>query len=697
MSIIHRGRHLFASVLLCMPGLISAQTFDGMSGPIPDNGDALEAPLDVSGLTGPLNTTFGLEQVCFTIYHEWIGELSINLVAPDGTVVLLSTSQGGPNDQYANTCFRQDATLPITQGVPPFAGTFRPQAEMGAINNGQDGNGQWRLRVLDLVPGTNNGTLIAWSLTFGDTPAEPFIFDSSNLPIIVITTGGDTIPEDHKITAAMGIVDNGPGILNHPSDAFNDFSGPIGIRIRGNTSNYLSPKKSFNVELQDDFGADLDAPILGMPQESDWILLANYFDKSLMNNTLTYHLARAMGNYAPRQRNVEVMLNGEYLGVYALVEKIKRDGDRVNIAKLQPYEISGNDVTGGYLLRVDWFNGSGNGFISPYPPAVSDLGQQTYFEYRYPKPEDIVPEQMDYIQAYVDSFETALAGPDFTDPVAGWRTYADQASFVDMFLINELSRNVDGYRLSSYLYKDKASNGGKLHDGPAWDYDIAWGNASYCHGDSTWGWAYEFGDVCPEHPAQVPFWWSRFMEDSGFVEAVRCRWDELRDNVLSPAYVAAYCDSVATILGEGAQQRNFTAWPILGVPVWANPEPVPLTYAGEVQELKDFMNARWAWMDANLTGTGNCSSVGIIGTLTPAIEAPFPNPFTTKVMFRTTTNSEVRVKLIDPLGRVLGQFGPFSGPGTLHHIEMPTGSSSGVYMLIATSMNGAFSTFRLEH
>jgi hypothetical protein len=128
-----------------------------------------------------------------------------------------------------------------------------------------------------------------------------------------------------------------------------------------------------------------------------------------------------------------------------------------------------------------------------------------------------------------------LAGPDFTDPEAGYQAYADLNSFVDLFLINELSRNVDGYRLSSYLYKDKDSNGGKLHAGPAWDYDIAWGNANYCNGSALAGWAYQFGNICPSDGNQVPFWWSRLEEDSTFVNAVRCRWNHLRDNVLSPA------------------------------------------------------------------------------------------------------------------------------------------------------------------
>lgn len=684
-----------SALLVLFSTALCAQTFNGTSAAIPDNGNTLNIPLGVNGLATALNgTSFGLEQVCITIDHTWLSDLDVSIVAPDGTVRLLVSGQGGSSDHYANTCFRGDAAQSITEGSPPFSGTYRPQGDMGGVNNGQDGNGTWKLRVLDAYAFADQGSVISWAITFGDDPAVPFNFQSSNLPIVLINTQGLNIPAGDKVPALMSIIDNGWGNMNHITDPPTDFDGNIGIDLHGNSSNYLAAKKSYGIELRDGFGEDLDMPILGMPEGSDWVLLANYFDKSLMNNTLTYHLARAMGRYAPRQCDVEVVLNGEYQGVFACVEKIKRDADRVDIAKLQPDETAGDDLTGGYILSVERDSGPTNGMISDFAPAESGNGQYTYMEYRYPKPENIAPEQKAYIQAYVDSFETALAGPDLSDPAIGYQAYADLSSFVDIFLINELSRNVDGYRLSSYLYKDKDSNGGKLHAGPAWDYDIAWGNANYCHGAYTTGWAYQFSDVCPDDGNQVPFWWQRLQDDSDFVNAVRCRWNELRDNVLSPAYVSAYCDSVAALLNE-AQQRNFTKWPIMGQPVWPNPTPVPTSYAGEVQELKNFMDARWAWMDANLPG--NCSTAGVHELPTATIEAPFPNPFSTGMMFRTLTNDEVTVRIVDLVGRTVLQTGPFHGEGALHRIDVPEALASGSYVLIATARSGGSSAYRLEH
>jgi len=132
------------------PALLAAQTFTGTGGAIPDNGSTLQIPLGVNGLASPLDTaTFGLEQVCITIDHSWLADLDVSLVAPDGTAVLLTSGQGGSSDHYNNTCFRQDAPTPITQGNPPYAGTYRPMRDLGPINNGQDGNGQWHPREQD--------------------------------------------------------------------------------------------------------------------------------------------------------------------------------------------------------------------------------------------------------------------------------------------------------------------------------------------------------------------------------------------------------------------------------------------------------------------------------------------------------------------------------------------------------------------
>ncbi|HRZ77902.1 MAG TPA: CotH kinase family protein, partial [Bacteroidales bacterium] len=467
---------------------------------------------------------------------------------------------------------------------------------------------------------------------------------------------------------------------------FNDYNGKIGIELRGSSSQSF-PKKSYGFETWDAVGEDLNVSLLGMPEESDWILSANYSDKSLLNNTLTYTLSQRMGRYAARHQHVEVMLDGAYIGVHVLMEKIKRDGQRVDIARLDPAEITGDDVTGGYIIKIDKSTGgSGEGWTSNYAPSVAASGQTIYFQYEYPSPEDLAPEQANYIQAYVDSFETALAGAEFTDPEVGYSRYIDASSFIDHFILSELARNVDGYRISTFLHKDKASNGGKLKIGPIWDHDLAYGNADYCAGSNAGTWAYQFGEVCPGDFWQVPFWWERLLEDPTFRNDLRCRWNSLRESTLSLEALETYCDSMATLLDD-AQARNFSTWPILGTYVWPNPSPIPSTHAGEVEEMKTFLSSRLEWLDASMPGDCIAASVSAGGELATH-PAPYPNPTTgmLEIPLFDLTNGPVGITLLDPAGRtVLGRtlWDGGSGKATLDmHFLAP-----GIYLLELSQRN----------
>ena len=240
------------------------------------------------------------------------------------------------------------------------------------------------------------------------------LFTSSNLPIVVINTNSQTIVDDPKITADMGIIYNGPGVRNNLTDPLNNYNGKIGIEIRGSSSQSF-PKKQYGLELLDNNGATIDASLLGMPKKDDWILFAPYNDKSLMRDVLAYRLAHDLGRYASRFRYCELVLNGQYQGIYVLLEKIKRDKNRVNIDKLDPIEVTGDNLTGGYIFKIDKSSGSGgDGWISTHTPPNRSGDQTIFFQYEYPKEENIVPEQKQYIQNYVASFENALKAENFT-------------------------------------------------------------------------------------------------------------------------------------------------------------------------------------------------------------------------------------------------------------------------------------------
>jgi len=150
----------------------------------------------------------------------------------------------------------------------------------------------------------------------------------------------------------MGIIDNGPGETNHISDPYNHYDGFIGIEMRGSSTLWF-PKKQFAVETRDSLGENNNVSLFGMPEENDWIFNAPYTDKSLMRNVLIYKIARDAGRYASRSHYFELVLNGDYRGVYVMLEKIKRDDSRVDIAKLNPDDVSGDDLTGGYIIKID--------------------------------------------------------------------------------------------------------------------------------------------------------------------------------------------------------------------------------------------------------------------------------------------------------------------------------------------------------
>jgi CotH kinase protein/Secretion system C-terminal sorting domain len=514
-------------------------------------------------------------------------------------------------------------------------------------------------------------------------------FTSSNLPVIIINTNGQTIPDDPKITADMGIVYNGAGVRNNLTDPKNHYNGKIGIEIRGKSSQ-MFPMKSYSIELRDAAGSSVNKSLLGMPSESDWVLYAPYTDKALMRNFLAYTMGREMGRWAPRTQFVEVILNNDYVGVYVLLEKIKRGSGRVNIAKLNATDIAGDAVTGGYIFAIDKTDPGDEGWSSRIPPLSAVNGQRIDFLYNVPKTSAIVNEQRAYIKSYVDSFETALNSFDFQDPVYGFRRYADVNSFIDYFIINEVSRNVDGYRLSTYLNKDRQSRGGKLNAGPIWDYDLAFRNADYCSGSNVSGWSYQFNSLCNKDFWLVPFWWDRFMQDTAYTASLRCRWKQLRQKSLSNNRINFLVDSVNTLLGE-AQQRHFQRWPVLGQYIWPNPQPIPTSYAGEISTLKQWLSDRLTWIDINVPNTGACRDwpIDAVGTMIINI---YPNPVSDAgitATLQSKNNQPVSLQVTDAAGRIIyiKQINAIAGINTFSDLN-PLKWQKGMYTFCFKNADG---------
>ncbi|MEI6062703.1 MAG: CotH kinase family protein, partial [Bacteroidota bacterium] len=289
-------------------------------------------------------------------------------------------------------------------------------------------------------------------------------------------------------------------------------------------------------------------------------------------------------------------------------------------------------------------------------------------------------------------FETALKSGNFTDTLNGFRKYAVENTFIDYFLVNELSKNVDGYRLSTFINKERDSKGGKIRMGPVWDYDIAWHNADYCENYYVSGWAYQF--PCPDDYWQVPFWWSRLLEDPRYKNNLACRWQNLRQTTLSNAWFDHYIDSISGQLME-AQARNFSQWPILGIYVWPNPSPLATTYLGEVSTLKTWMHDRLSWLDSNMPG--NCDmSYGIPENQAENIFNVYPNPVTDylNIEFKSSDKNLVGILIINQQGLILKNIKPTAQSSGQRSEALDISSyKPGVYLLRIT-INGNMFTKR---
>lgn len=504
--------------------------------------------------------------------------------------------------------------------------------------------------------------------------------ESSNLPILVVNTFGQPLNADFKITAHLGAIENGPGNLNSLIDPYNHYDGYIAIKYRGSSS--LSfPKKGFSVETRNADMSNNNVELLGLPKENDWVLHGPYSDKSLMRNALAYRLAESFMEYAPRTRFCELVIDGDYQGVYLLVERIKRDKRRLDIGNLTPDIVSGDELTGGYILKKDKFDDSDRVFTSQHPPQEG-AWQQTHYVFHYPKAANINEEQAAYMEQYIHQFENMLLSGSFADSLQGYRAWIDVQSFIDFLLVQEISRNVDGYRISTYLYKDRDSRDPRLKMGPVWDFNLGFSNVNYCTGPGTEGWVYRFNDYCPDDFWIIDFWWDRLLSDPWFACQLQLRWKALRENQLSDERLSFVVDSMANLLSD-AQVRNFQRWPILNEYVWPNPE-WGLSYPEEVDRLHYWLLNRVAWMDTALDDPA-CAS-GITGQepdTRPGIELKvFPNPGNAPVTFeyRARANQDVRIRIFNPLGQLVDELHRREFDPGLYRMEWNRAVPAGIYL-----------------
>ncbi|MCK5782672.1 MAG: CotH kinase family protein [Flavobacteriales bacterium] len=471
--------------------------------------------------------------------------------------------------------------------------------------------------------------------------AQVVDFESSNLPIIIINTEGEEIVDEPKITAKMSIIDNGEGKRNFIGDTPTEYDGFIGIEYRG-ASSQKWPKKQYGVETRDELGENLDVSIFGMPSENDWVFYAFYVDKTLMLNELMYGLAADMGWYAPRTQYFELVINGEYRGLYLFTEKLKRDKNRVNVAKNKATD---EDITGGYFLEMIRND------------QVKD--DEVYFDMpvegkrlvvKYPKEDKITDEQLAYISNYFSALDNVLNSDDSADPINGYAKYIDIPSFVDHMLISEAFNQLDVFSHSEYFNKDK---GKKLKMGPVWDFDRSIGNAFYYTSWRTdvWWLKEPYGD-------DVNLWYrinwpKHLMADDNFMEAYANRWFDLRKSIFSIKGLYERIDENIEFLEE-SRERNFDKWDVIGTDF--NNQYVFETYEEEIQYMKSWVSDKFAWLDIQLKDYATLSNEDIsVDRALTLLKQNYPNSFSaeTTIEYFVPENAKVTLEVYNSMGNLV--------------------------------------------
>jgi hypothetical protein len=364
---------------------------------------------------------------------------------------------------------------------------------------------------------------------------------------------------------------------------------------------------------------------MGMPPENDWILYGPYTDKSLIRNEVAFLLGRRTGRYQPRTRFCELIVNGENFGLYVLIEKIKRDSKRVNIAELKNTDLSGDDLTGGYLFTLEYGN----------------------LEMRDPNAEDMMPQQLDYINGFYTELLRVLNSPDMADPVKGYRKYMDEQSLIDYIIINEAIKNCDAYYLSDYAYKNRDDRDGRLKYGPLWDNDLAFGNSIFQNAYLTTGWQFEENQYL-----RLTY----VMRDTSFTSQLAEKWHYLRQSsYLNTDSLMHTIDSIANYIQE-ARIRNYEIWPIIDKSLFYQYPPyITSTYEEEIAFMKDYLTRRLEWVDANISAIFYPMPSTVCSWPAESNCFVYPNPFSNELNVTgiTVGDGSYGIQIIDLAGRTV--------------------------------------------
>lgn len=416
----------------------------------------------------------------------------------------------------------------------------------------------------------------------------------THLPLIQIDTGGVAIPgkvyngdylnptvtEDGKteIICDIQLTDHETA-NNHMQDPATVVSRAY-INVRGKSSRDFD-KTGYSIRLVTESGENNPQALARMDLHHEWILHGPFLDKTLLRNYMWYNIGGEIMDYAPNVRFCEVIINGEYMGVYVLAENITagENGTRLNLSVDKK-----DNSFAGYLLRMDV--GSNNPLKNIDTFSVYSKRFRNKVDIVYPGASNLTPEIAENIRQDFSAFEKTIYSFDYDNNTYGYKTMIDVDSFVDYFILNEFTTNYDAGWLSTYIYKDV--------DGKfkmcIWDFNSSCDN-------------YQEQAIAPKgFNFQYCVWYAMLMKDEDFNERIISRYHALRKTYLNEEYLNQYIDDTVAYLGD-AVARNFEKWGYTFAKDHALLTPVERnlhSHQEAVAALKSNISARGSWMDKNI-------------------------------------------------------------------------------------------------
>lgn len=414
----------------------------------------------------------------------------------------------------------------------------------------------------------------------------PVIEISTKEPIPVTSEEYDDVGEavdSGTVQATVQVYDN-EKYNNHLSDRPTLLESAL-IRTRGRSSSSFDKKGYLLKFMETDYSKNKKVSLSGMTPDSDWVLHGPFLDKTLIRNYFCYNLAGEIMDYSPNVRFCEMFLNGNYQGLYLLVEKIEyNDNGRVKLTETDP-----DMAATSYIVKLDDEGDDSRYSLNTFCEYSGKNGPKSRgsnkFEIIYPN-KTLTKAQREYIEVDISKFEKALVSFDSADKNFGYPSFIDMSSFVDYFIINELTMNSDAGSLSTYFYKDVA---GKMKVA-VWDFNSAFDNYIPVMSEPHY---FMMTDK---------LWYEYLLRDREFCNRIIRRYKALRKSDLSDEYLSEYIDGTIAYLGDAIDRNNkvwgysFSSEYDMLIPADRNPR----NYESAVEGLKRMVIDRGQFLDVNI-------------------------------------------------------------------------------------------------